>query len=209
VKKAHVKPLTSNGVPTSVADGCIDAALSGIASETATALVKADLEAIHGIVRSTPGGFAMLNSTVKNHLAKWFEEKGAIRSANRLDHKRLPVTSSHGEHSGEWSVTQQREDAAAGYLDVSEVPKIPVGARCMVGRGEGTVRFVGDVGSSGVRIGVELDRPNGLNDGAARGNRYFTCDPKYGVFVSPDTVVVQPADTAIDADAGTVYGFGI
>jgi hypothetical protein len=204
-----VETLTSNGVPTRVADGCIDAALSGIASETATASVEADLEAIHGIVRSTPGGFAMLNSTVKNHLAKWFEEKGAIRSANRLEHKRLPVTSSHGEHSGEWSVTQQREDAAAGYLDVSEVPKIPVGARCMVGRGEGTVRFVGDVGSSGVRIGVELDRPNGLNDGTARGTRYCTCDPKYGVFVSPDTVAVRPTDTAVDADGDTVFGFGI
>ncbi|CAL1542431.1 unnamed protein product [Lymnaea stagnalis] len=54
----------------------------------------------------------------------------------------------------------------------------------------GTVRFVGSVQfANGVWVGVELDQPEGKNDGAVKGIRYFQCRPRHGVFVRPDKLV--------------------
>ena len=42
--------------------------------------------------------------------------------------------------------------------------------------GQATVKFVGPVaGMSAIFVGVELSRPEGKNDGSAKGQRYFTC----------------------------------
>ncbi|KAA1468881.1 hypothetical protein DENSPDRAFT_834354 [Dentipellis sp. KUC8613] len=82
-----------------------------------------------------------------------------------------------------------------------EVPNldITVGSRCQVESTEegfhkrGTVRFVGATkfgSAGGVWVGVEYDEPIGKNDGSVQGERYFTCQPKYGVFVRPDKVEV-------------------
>jgi hypothetical protein len=63
---------------------CIDRALEGIRSENATASRQADLESIRELVQSTPGGFELLNSTVRQRLAQWFVEQGAIRTSVRM-----------------------------------------------------------------------------------------------------------------------------
>ncbi len=76
---------------------------------------------------------------------------------------------------------------------------IPIGSRCEIESTEpglhkrGTVRYVGptDFGNSGgVWIGIEYDEPMGKNDGSVEGKRYFTCAPRFGVFVRADKVRV-------------------
>ena len=67
-------------------------------------------------------------------------------------------------------------------------PTVAVGARVVVkGRGPGTVRFSGK--HHGVKDprpcwhGVELDRPNGANNGTVEGHCYFTCQQGHGILV--------------------------
>jgi len=48
----------------------------------------------------------------------------------------------------------------------------------------GVVRYVGLTDfSDGIWVGVELDDPVGSNDGTIRGEAYFSCKPKHGIFV--------------------------
>ncbi|CAG0888530.1 unnamed protein product [Darwinula stevensoni] len=58
-------------------------------------------------------------------------------------------------------------------------PVVVIGA----GRRKGVVRFSGTVQfASGWWYGVELDRPEGRNDGSVQGIPYFSCPPNHGVF---------------------------
>lgn len=48
----------------------------------------------------------------------------------------------------------------------------------------GTLRYYGcPEFAEGLWCGVELDKPEGKNNGSKHGIRYFTCEPGYGVFV--------------------------
>ena len=61
-------------------------------------------------------------------------------------------------------------------------------------RGEqlGTVKYIGKLEFDHldrVFIGVHLDVPVGITDGALRGKRYFQCPANHGVFVLPSDVL--------------------
>ena len=56
---------------------------------------------------------------------------------------------------------------------------------------EGVVRFVGPTHfARGIWVGVEIGVPKGRNDGSINGQRYFQCEPKYGLFVPPKKLTV-------------------
>ncbi|KAG9126306.1 hypothetical protein FRC07_003961, partial [Ceratobasidium sp. 392] len=74
--------------------------------------------------------------------------------------------------------------------------EIPLDAVVDVTAGRGTVRFVGTASfAPGKWVGVELNAPNGKNDGTIKDVTYFTCPPNHGVFVRPSQVKIisQPA----------------
>ncbi|OJJ47225.1 hypothetical protein ASPZODRAFT_1923408 [Penicilliopsis zonata CBS 506.65] len=55
---------------------------------------------------------------------------------------------------------------------------------------QATVRFVGPTHfAAGDWIGIELDEGTGKNDGAVQGERYFDCEPGFGMFIRPTAVV--------------------
>lgn len=62
---------------------------------------------------------------------------------------------------------------------------------------QATVRFIGLTHfANGEWIGVELNDATGKNDGEVQGERYFECDPGFGMFIRPTaigTVLQQPS----------------
>ncbi|XP_043927691.1 CAP-Gly domain-containing linker protein 1-like [Protopterus annectens] len=55
---------------------------------------------------------------------------------------------------------------------------------------EGTIRYLGKTSFADREwCGIQLSTPTGKNDGSVNRIRYFTCQPKYGLFVPPSRVV--------------------
>ena len=55
----------------------------------------------------------------------------------------------------------------------------------------GTVRYIGHTHfAEGLWVGVEIDLPRGRNDGSIDGQRYFSCEPNYGLFAPPQKITV-------------------
>lgn len=76
-------------------------------------------------------------------------------------------------------------------------PSVVVGSRVSTTSGNGTVRFTGTTAfAPGRWIGVELDVPNGKNNGTVQGKAYFTCRDGYGVFVRIAGIKAILADVA-------------
>lgn len=100
-----------------------------------------------------------------------------------------------------WLEKNRPQAAAYAAMDENafeeEASKIKVGDRCELPAEEGftarrgEVKYVGRTDfAKGYWIGVQLDEPMGKNDGSVKGSRFFTCPPKYGVFVQPTKVNV-------------------
>jgi hypothetical protein len=59
-----------------------------------------------------------------------------------------------------------------------------LGARVKIGTKKGVIRFIGETKfAAGEWYGVSLSEPTGKNDGSVNGERYFVCEPSYGIFV--------------------------
>ncbi len=77
----------------------------------------------------------------------------------------------------------------------SSIPEgLEVGARVFLQNTKvyGTVRYLGETAfAPQVWAGLELDAPEGKNDGSKNGTRYFDCRPHHGLFVRPEKCVVM------------------
>ena len=115
-----------------------------------------------------------------------------------------PLFGSDGDPTDGFSVSQSSKTRAAmldsdGYVrnntqNTAQGTWLVMGARCTVHkRGAGTVRWVGVLNEQ-KHVGVELDRPNGVNDGSTpEGQALFRCKPEHGVFVT--ALDLQPEAT--------------
>lgn len=99
-----------------------------------------------------------------------------------------------------WKPKKMMNVARPDASDADNVPGpesvqgMKVGDRCEVQPGgrRGQVAYVGEVPeiAAGFWVGVQFDEPLGKGDGAVKGKRYFTCEPKFGGFIRPQNVAV-------------------
>eukprot|EP00483_Globobulimina_turgida_P001058 UN01060 len=69
-----------------------------------------------------------------------------------------------------------------------DVPRVAIGDKveCKKQKCGGKIRFIGtpySVEKEGTFYGVQLDKPNGKNNGTVKGRWYFTTKPKHGAFL--------------------------
>ncbi|XP_060606101.1 kinesin-like protein KIF13A, partial [Ruditapes philippinarum] len=105
------------------------------------------------------------------------------------------------EHLSEDSMSVCSFGSRADLDRLSEVPMpswIQVGESVMVTTSKlaskmtGVVQFVGNVEfASGPWVGVELDLPEGKNNGSVNGIPYFRCRPRHGIFVRHDKLIMD------------------
>ncbi|KAL2089555.1 hypothetical protein ACEWY4_014243 [Coilia grayii] len=75
--------------------------------------------------------------------------------------------------------------------------------RVKLGKGPeyGIVRWIGQLpGMDGTRVGLELDKKSGVNDGTFMDKRYFMCPPKQGLFVKLSSCFPDISDSSTAGD---------
>ncbi|CAM9622380.1 unnamed protein product, partial [Choristocarpus tenellus] len=73
---------------------------------------------------------------------------------------------------------------------------VAVGSRVTVAGKKGEVKFLGGTEfAAGEWIGVELDTPEGKNDGSVNGVHYFECRDGHGLFVKKAQIRLEKSST--------------
>mmetsp|Transcript_73609 Transcript_73609/g.117350 ORF Transcript_73609/g.117350 Transcript_73609/m.117350 type:complete len:249 (-) Transcript_73609:660-1406(-) len=92
---------------------------------------------------------------------------------------------------------EEEKEQMAAWDEALKQKNIKLNDRCEIGQDKqmkhrGKVAFIGSTqfDGKGVWIGVQLDEPYGDNNGSVKGQTYFQCGDKYGIFVRPDNIAV-------------------
>ncbi|CAJ1403169.1 unnamed protein product [Effrenium voratum] len=139
---------------------------------------------------SAHGGLEDVSQVVKYEMAdeEYDRLENSVRAIKRREEEKAEAERAARRAAGEVI----EEEPGETVEEVSA--RIPLDSRCEVAPGgrRGAVAFVGLVkGAKGVWIGVALDEPQGNNDGAKAGERYFSCKgDRYGCFARPENVEV-------------------
>jgi hypothetical protein len=104
--------------------------------------------------------------------------------------KKTPTSAGKPLSTKQASLSNVDANAAAAAV----AGKFAVGQRVSIkGRAEhAVVKYVGAVkfAEEGEWLGLQLKQATGKNDGSVKGERYFDCPPKTGLFVRPDAVTL-------------------
>ncbi|XP_021259699.1 centrosome-associated protein 350 isoform X2 [Numida meleagris] len=88
--------------------------------------------------------------------------------------------------------------------EIDSLPDFSIGDRVLVSKVQpGTLRFKGVTKfAKGFWAGVELDKPEGNNNGTYDGIKYFDCKEKHGIFAPPQKIsrITESDDSHLDAD---------
>ena len=82
--------------------------------------------------------------------------------------------------------------------DLQELNGFQVGNHVLIGNKMiGIIRYIGQTHfAAGIWVGVEIGEPKGRNDGSIDEQRYFTCDPLYGLFAPPHKLTLVDVSDA-------------
>ncbi|XP_038651089.1 centrosome-associated protein 350 isoform X3 [Scyliorhinus canicula] len=127
---------------------------------------------------------------------KSFSSCGSVHSEQLLDLK-SPTEKSRNEERSDASNEEQTpvpshspspcHTPTPTSHEIDELPKFHIGSRVLVSSIQpGTLCFKGRTNfANGFWAGVELDKPEGSNNGTYDGVEYFRCKDKYGIFAPP------------------------
>lgn len=92
------------------------------------------------------------------------------------------------ERDAQLPATSEQKELTSGHpVTMPEWLVVGESIRTVPDSKTGIIGFIGSTRfSAGLWIGVILDTPMGKNDGSVDGVVYFTCKPRYGIFVRPD-----------------------
>ncbi|XP_067901360.1 CAP-Gly domain-containing linker protein 4-like isoform X3 [Heterodontus francisci] len=144
-----------------------------------------------GTEASLPGSFCTSSSSTSSIESRQSRQRQpATRQRNLANSKKMatkPVPASTRTTPG-----LRKRAPSVGSLACDETDKtdMQIGDRVVVvGQRNGMIRFYGKTNfAPGYWYGIELDKPNGKNDGSVGEVQYFTCPPKHGVFAPPSRV---------------------
>jgi len=117
-------------------------------------------------------------------------KRGVFSRLTRLT--RAPLTDGGDDHSFLPSSPPSRPPSASGSRDLRLGDRVIV--MSSTGSKTGMLRYIGVTDfAPGEWCGVELDDPVGKNDGSVQGRRYFSCQPRFGLFAPVGKVSLSPS----------------
>ena len=141
--------------------------------------------------RAATEPFGRLPLRTQRHLAQAAKHRASV-----LGPSLLPPPPAHHPHPQAAMLQAALRGALArraARRHAAFVTALAIGDRLRVAGHAGTLRFRGKCAfAPGTWLGVELDRPVGKHDGAFKGERFFRCAPRHGLFVRP--VSAEPHD---------------